>query len=98
MIEPPAPLQALTGAWAAVDRCTALAGRSHELAALLMAPSVGLPDASAAAEQVLARRLARAACAVAALRVGALPEAAPREALDAKLEAAVAAWTAVPAP
>jgi hypothetical protein len=97
-IEPTAPLQALPAARAAVDRCTALADRSHELAQLLMAPRAGLPDASAAAEQVLSRRVARAACAVAALRVGGLPEAASRDALAAKLEAAVAAWTAVPTP
>jgi hypothetical protein len=63
-----------------------------------MAPSVGLPDASAAAEQVIARRQARAACAVAALRVGALAEAPARDALAAKLVESVAAWTALPSP
>jgi hypothetical protein len=81
---------------AALDHCGALADRSHELASMLTMPSVGLPDASAVADQVVARRQARAACAVAALRVGALADGAPKDALTAKLNEAVATWTALP--
>lgn len=98
ILEPTAAVPALQAARASVDHCAALADRSHELATLLMAPSVGLPDASAAAEQVVARRQARAACAVAALRAGALAEAPAKDALAAKLAESVAAWTALPSP
>jgi hypothetical protein len=97
-IEPVAPLAPLPGARAAVERCAALADRSHELATVLMAPSVGLPDASTAAEEVVAHRLARAACAVASLRIGTLPEAPAKDALAAKLNDAVAVWAALPSP
>jgi hypothetical protein len=97
-IEPVAPLVPLPGARAAVEQCAALADRSHELAMVLMAPSVGLPDASTAAEEVVAHRLARAACAVASLRVGTLPEAPAKDALAAKLQGAVAVWAALPSP
>jgi hypothetical protein len=98
VLEPTASMPAPQAARASVDRCAALADRSHELAQLLMAPSVGLPDASAAADQVIARRQARAACAVAALRVDALAEAPAKDALAAKLAESVAAWTALPSP
>jgi len=83
---------------AAVEQCTTLADRSRDLGAMLMAPSVGLPEASAITEQVNGRRLARAACAVASLRVATLPPAASRDALEASLGDAVTAWTAVPLP
>jgi hypothetical protein len=96
-IVPVAATTAPQAARAALDHCGTLADRSHELASMLVMPSVGLPDASAVADQVVARRLARAACAVAALRVGALADGAPKEALSAKLNEAVATWTALPA-
>jgi|HubBroStandDraft_1064217.scaffolds.fasta_scaffold17471_2 hypothetical protein len=89
---------ALQPARTAVEQCGTLAARAHELATLLMAPSVGLPDASTAAEEVVSRRLARAACAVAALRVGNLPEAPAKDALAAKLKDAEDTWTALPSP
>jgi hypothetical protein len=97
-IEPVAAAPALQSARTAVDQCATLADRAHQLATLLMAPSVGLPDASTAAEEVLARRLARAACAVAALRTGTLPEAPARDALAAKLKDAEGTWTSLPSP
>ena len=98
ILEPTAGVPVVQAAGASVARCAALADHSHELATLLMAPTVGLPDASAAAEQVIARRQARAACAVAALRVGALAEAPAKDALAAKLAESVAVWTALPSP
>jgi len=98
ILEAAAAVPEAQAARASVDRCAALADHSHELATLLMAPTVGLPDASAAAEQVIARRQARAACAVAALRVGALAEAPAKDALAAKLAESVAVWTALPSP
>jgi hypothetical protein len=97
-IEPVAPVAPLAGARTAVEQCAALADRSHELATVLMAPSVGLPDASTAAEEVVAHRVARAACAVASLRVGTLPEAPPKDALAAKLNDALAVWATLPSP
>jgi hypothetical protein len=97
-IEPIAPVAPVPGARTAVEACTALANRSHELATTLMAPSVGLPDASVAADAVVARRLARAACAVAALRLADLPDAPAKDALAASLKDAVEAWTALPSP
>ena len=62
------------GARLAVGRCTTLATSAHDLAALLMSPGGGA-DAGTIAAQVTTRRLARAACAVATLRVRALPAA-----------------------
>jgi hypothetical protein len=97
-LESSATRPALESARSSVDRCTLLADRSHDLATLLMAPSVGMPDASTVSEQVTTRREARAACALAALRVGSLPASSAEESLAGRLHDAVAAWTALPAP
>jgi hypothetical protein len=80
-----------TAATAAVDRCASLATRSQELArALLTPPDGGSGGGSVAAEQVTARRLARAACALAALRVDSLSveETSRKAALSARVRAA----------
>jgi hypothetical protein len=85
---------------ASVDRCAGLAQRAQELAAALFAGS-GNADGSTAKEQMRTRRQARAACAVAALRVDTLPPSARaghdvRE-MSARLDHASAAWAAPPA-
>jgi hypothetical protein len=81
------------GARMALGRCTTLATSAHTLAAQVMAP--GGADAGTIAAQVTTRRLARAACAVASLRVRALPpaDAAP---LTRPLADSNAAWSGVP--
>ena len=80
---------------AAVDRCAALDQRAQELAATLFAGSVRA-DGSTAKEQMRTRRQARAACAVAAVRVDTLPPSAPKGEMSARLERASAAWAAPP--
>jgi hypothetical protein len=82
------------GAKLAVDRCTTLATSAHGLAEQVLSPNGGA-DAGTIAAQVATRRLARAACAVASLRVWTLPEAdaAP---LRRPLADAVAAWSNLP--
>jgi hypothetical protein len=82
------------GARMAVTRCTTLATSARGLAAQVMSPDGGA-DAGTIATQVTTRRLARAACAVASLRVGALPpaDAAP---LSGPLADANVAWSALP--
>jgi hypothetical protein len=86
----------IAAARAVVDRCAALGQRSQELAAALLAGSA--TGASEAKEQMRTRRLARAACAVAALRVDSLPPSAPRGEMSAKLDRAGAAWAAPAGP
>jgi hypothetical protein len=76
-----------------VDRCAALAKRSGELAATLLAGA----DGSTAKEQMRTRRLARAACAVASLHVDTLPPSALRGEMSARLESASAAFAPPPA-
>jgi hypothetical protein len=88
----------------AVAQCTQLAGRTHDLAAALLAPPDDRPvgdsapnDASLVAnpvEQVRTRRLARAACAVANLRTAATTEDAPD--IARVLKAADSAWRELP--
>jgi len=55
-------------------------------------------DAGTIASQVATRRLARAACAVAGLRVTALPPSEDAGALFRPLADANAAWNGIPAP
>jgi len=83
---------------AAVDRCSSLAETSRRLAAALLAPAEAGPGGSVAAEQVTARRLARAACAVATLRVDALAvgDSARKRGLSAKVREAEIAWRSLP--
>lgn len=88
----PSPVDAARGA---VSRCTSLGRQAHDLGALVMA---GGADAGTIAAQVGARRLARAACAVAGLRLAAQP---PRDALDPLVKSLAegnAAWSQLPSP
>ena len=78
---------------ATLDRCVALSARARALAARVMAP--GGVDASTITEQVTIRRLARAACGVATLRVNALAPAAAAPLLT-PLADANSAWTGLP--
>ena len=79
---------------AAVGRCASLAASARSLAADVIAPG-GPADAGTITRQVTTRRIARAACAVATLRVSALPpaDAAPllRPVADAN-----SAWSGLP--
>ena len=89
-------LDAIVRARTAVDRCEALTQRTRELAAELYAGRPGRDEAGSdggpseggaeAKEQVRTRRLARAACDVADLRVDLLPRSAPRSEMGARLE------------
>jgi hypothetical protein len=82
----------------AVDRCSMLAQRSRDLAAALLSGGVGAgADASTVALQVETRRLARAACGVAALRLETLASADEKAALSARVAGAVVAWSTLPA-
>jgi hypothetical protein len=86
-------------AGAAVDRCVSLSERSHALARVLLFPEDGEPaGGNVAAEQVTARRLARAGCALAALRVDALPpgDGGLKQALSVKVLEAETAWRSLP--
>jgi hypothetical protein len=95
-LSPAAARAPAAAARAIVDRCTALSKRSQDLAATLLAGSAAA-DGSTAKEQMRTRRQARAACAVAALRVDTLPPSAPKGAMSAQLEGASGAWAAAPA-
>jgi hypothetical protein len=79
-----------------VDGCAGLATRAQQLAAALL-EGKATADGSTAKEQMRTRRLARAACAVAALRVDTLPPSAQRNALSTRLQGAASAWAAPPA-
>jgi hypothetical protein len=95
---------------AAVDRCDAIAHRAEDLTRALLAPhsagesESGVPGraraaADAIADQVSTRELARAACAVAAVRTDALSNDRPsdkRHELEENLRDAERAWTALP--
>jgi hypothetical protein len=81
---------------ATLDRCASLAASARSLATQVMAPG-GTADAGTITQQVTTRRLARAACAVASVRVNALPstDAAP---LLRPLAEASSAWSTLPVP
>ncbi len=89
------------GGRASLERCVSLARRAQELAAGLLSAVGGSPDAGAVAEQVTTRRLARAACAVAKLRLedahgGAGGASADWAAPLAEVAEAEAAWRTLP--
>ena len=96
-----APVEA---ARAAVDRCETIAHRAEELTRALLAPraasDAGGPSTfgSIIVEQVSTRELARAACAVAEVRTGALTKDRGRtmDDLEERLRSAAKAWTALP--
>jgi len=86
-------------AQAAVAQCSDLAQRARTLAAALLEKPVEAAPPAEPAEQVLTRRLARAACAVAHLRASTLTGgAAPPERLWVTLRQADSAWRALPTP
>jgi hypothetical protein len=69
-----------------IDRCASLTKRARELAGQLISATAD-SDGGVAKEQVKTRRIARAACAVAAMRVAALSPSPSREALSTALNA-----------
>ena len=84
-----APLDAFVRARHAVEQCVSLTRRAQDLAAELFAGSGSMGvtmDAGTAKDQVRTRRLGRAACDVADLRVDILPPSAPRGEMSARLE------------
>jgi len=84
------------GARQAVTACSTLGKSAHDLSAQLLA---GGADAGTVLAQVTTRRLARAACAVAGLRLGALPATAttPTTAsLGIQLNEGAAGWNTLP--
>jgi len=82
----------LDAARAALDKCSSLAKIAKDLTSTLMA---GGADASVITQQVTNRRLARAACDVAALRIGALPPSEATQGLGKSLADANTAWTTI---
>ncbi len=68
------------------DRCTSLTKRARDLAGELISGPADT-DGGTAKEQVKTRRIARAACSVAALRVAALSPSPARDTLSAALNA-----------
>ena len=90
-----AAVPAPDAARAAVGRCVALGKDAHDLTSALM---LGGADASTVMQQVTTRRLARAACAVAGLRVEALPPSDAASALIKPLAEGNAGWNALPSP
>jgi len=87
---------ALDAARAAVGRCTTLATTTQDLAKALLTRDSGATGPATATQQVTTRRQARAACAVASMRVGPLSAGQPRDTLTASLEAARGAWSVLP--
>ncbi len=81
------------GARPAVAACGALGKSAHDLSAQLLA---GGADAGTVLAQVTTRRLARAACAVAALRLGALPSTATTASLGIQLAEGNSGWNTLP--
>jgi hypothetical protein len=82
----------LDAARAAVNKCSSLAKIAKDLTSTLMA---GGADAAVITQQVTSRRLARAACDVAALRIGALPPSEGALGLGKSLADANTAWTTI---
>ncbi len=81
------------GARPAVAACNALGKSAHDLSAQLLA---GGADAGTVLAQVTTRRLARAACAVGGLRLGALPATANTASLGTQLNEGTAGWNTLP--
>jgi hypothetical protein len=81
---------------ATVEACQGLSQKAQQLAAALLEGTPN-PDGSTAKEQMRTRRLARAACAVAALHVDSLSPSAQKDAIATRLQSAASAWAAPPA-
>jgi hypothetical protein len=82
----------------ALEKCTQLARSARDLTSKLLA---GDAESATAAQQVVARRLARAACAVASLRADILPapdaSSEVKSRLSSSLGEAAALWRSLPA-
>ena len=88
---------ALEAARAGVSACVRLATSSRDQAsAVLSNTGDAAASGAAVAEQVMTRRLARGACAVASLRVADLPPSQAQAGLDETLGGARTAWRALP--
>ena len=99
VLTPAAARSPLDAARSALGACSALAASTRELAGALLARDAdrGAPDAATAAAQVTTRRLARAACAVTALRLAQLPQSDVKATMARSLDEASAAWRSLPA-
>jgi hypothetical protein len=86
------PPDTLDAAHSAIDKCGSLAKIAHGLTSTLMA---GSADAAVITQQVTTRRLARAACDVAGLRIAALPPSDATLGLGRSLAEANVAWTTI---
>lgn len=82
----------LDAARAALDRCSVVAKATRDLTSTLMA---GGADAAVITQQVTSRRLARATCDVANLRISALPPSEATLNLGRSLAEANMAWTTI---
>ncbi len=80
---------------AAVAQCTLAANRAHDVARAIMGREAGAAPFDLGAAHVMARKEARATCAVASLRTAALTSADARSALDPQVEAADKTWRAI---
>jgi hypothetical protein len=91
VVAPPA------AAHAAVDACAALGSSARSLAEAILRPgtSASAPGAAEISRQVATRRLARAACATAGLRVGMLPAEGAGD-LGPALDRAARQWRELP--
>jgi hypothetical protein len=89
----PSPLALPESAHAALESCRAMGRSARDLATALVGPDA---SGTTAAAQVRARRLARAACAVAAIRVDTLPESVRKETLVTSLTEAERLWRSAP--
>ena len=90
------PVLTREGATAALERCVATAKEAMALTASLAEPDASLADI--APKDIVARRLAHAACAVAHLRLEALPPSPTRDASLERVRTAEAGWKALMAP
>jgi hypothetical protein len=93
VIRPDKPATAEEAARAALDGCSLAARTAHELAERIAAPDAHLGDL--AGKHVEARRVARANCRSAMLRIEALYPSPARDALLATATAADASWRAL---
>jgi hypothetical protein len=92
----PKPVLTPDGAGAALDRCVAAAKEAMAITASLGAPDANL--AEGASRDVVARRAAHAACAVAHLRVETMPPSPARDSALERVRTAVAGWESLSPP
>jgi hypothetical protein len=87
------PVTPEASAQAGLDRCLAEAKTTKDLAALISSPDASLTQV--APRHVMARRVARAACAIAALRVNLAPPSPARDVMFASLRQGEMEWRSV---